>query len=139
MSRSDRRAAEVFTLSARIRSVRHAIQGIGLMLRTQHNAWIHALATVGVILTGVYFGVSVPEWCWLVLAIVSVWTVEALNTSLELLADVASPDFHPLVAKAKDVAAGAVLLAALGAVVIGILIFGPYLSEWVGAAGGREP
>ena len=60
------------------------------------------------------------------LAIISVWTAEALNTAFEFLTDVASPEFHPLAAKAKDVAAGAVLIAAIGSVVIGLLILGPY-------------
>jgi diacylglycerol kinase (ATP) len=67
------------------------------------------------------------EWCWIILAIVVVWTAEALNTALEFLTDAASPDYHPLVQKAKDVAAGAVLISAVGAAVIGLIILGPYL------------
>jgi diacylglycerol kinase (ATP) len=70
---------------------------------------------------------STGEWCWIVLAIMSVWTAEALNTAFEFLADVASPEFHPLVQQAKDVAAGAVLLSAIGAAVIGLLVLGPPL------------
>ena len=70
---------------------------------------------------------SASEWCWIVLAIMAVWTAEALNTALELLADVASPEFHPLVEKAKDVAAGGVLIAAFGSVIIGLLVIGPHL------------
>ena len=111
------------TFSGRLRSVRFALRGIALMLRTQHNAWIHAAATLGVIAAGLLLGVTAAEWCWLVLAIVAVWTAEALN----LLADVASPEFHPLVEQAKDVAAGAVLIAAVGAVAIGLLVLGPHL------------
>ena len=61
------------------------------------------------------------------MAIVSVWTAEALNTAFEFLADVASPEYHPLVAKAKDVSAGAVLISAIGSVVVGVLIFGAYV------------
>jgi diacylglycerol kinase (ATP) len=97
------------------------------MVQSQHNAWIHALATVVVCAGGVFFGLSRSEWCWIVLGIVVVWTAEALNTAFEFLADVASPTFHPIAGKAKDVAAGAVLIAALGSAVIGILIFGPYI------------
>ena len=67
------------------------------------------------------------EWCFVVLAIVAVWTAEALNTSLEFLCDVASPQFHPMVQRSKDVAAGAVSITAIGAVVIGIVVFLPYL------------
>lgn len=95
------------------------------MLKSQHNAWVHAVATICVIVAGFIFHLSPPEWCWIVLAIVSVWMAETLNTAFEFLCDVASPKFHPLVKKSKDVSAGAVLIAAIGAVVIGILIFGP--------------
>jgi diacylglycerol kinase (ATP) len=115
------------TFTGRLRSVRFALRGIALMLRTQHNAWIHPAATLAVIAVGLLLGVTAAEWCWLVLAIVAVWTAEALNTALELLADVASPEFHPLVEQAKDVAAGAVLISALGAVAIGGLVLGPHL------------
>ena len=66
------------------------------------------------------------EWLWIILAIVAVWMAEALNTAFEFLADVTNPTFHPVIGKAKDVAAGAVLVAALGAVSIGLPIFGPY-------------
>ena len=97
------------------------------MLKTQHNAWLHAVATVAVIGVGVAVRLSVSEWCWIVLAITSVWTAEALNTAFEFLTDVASPDFHPIAEKAKDVAAGAVLLAACGAAVIGVMVLGPHV------------
>lgn len=97
------------------------------MLASQHNAWIHAAATVVVGVGGVVLGLSWAEWCWIVLAVVAVWTAEALNTAFEFLTDVASPNFHPIAGKAKDVAAGAVLLAAMGAVIIGLLVFGPKL------------
>ena len=76
------------------------------MLRSQRNAWIHAVATMLVCLSGFLFGLATAEWCWIVLAIVAVWTAEALNTALEFLTDVASPTFHPIAGKAKDVAAG---------------------------------
>ena len=118
-----------FTFTGRIRSIKYAIRGIILILRSQHNAWIHATATIIVTILGLYFGLTVAEWCWIVIAIVAVWTAEALNTAFEFLADAASPEFHPLVAKAKDVAAGAVLISAIGAIIIGILILGPYCLE----------
>jgi diacylglycerol kinase (ATP) len=117
------------SFSGRIRSIESALNGIAIMVRTQHNAWIHAAATVVVVSTGVALGISNAEWRWLILAIVSVWTAEALNTALEFLADVASPAFHPLAGKAKDVAAGAVLISAVGAACIGAAIFGPYLKS----------
>jgi len=104
----DRPRARKFTIKGRIRSFRCALAGLMLMLKTQHNAWLHAVASIGVLSAGALFGLSEAEWCVLVLAIAVVWTAEALNTALELLADAASPEFHPLVAKAKDVAAAAV-------------------------------
>lgn len=115
------------SFTGRIRSFRFAIAGIATMLRSQHNAWIHAVATISVVGLGLFLGLSRFEWCWIVLAIVAVWTAEALNTALEFLTDVASPEFHPIAGNAKDVAAGAVLIAAAGAAVIGILVLGPHL------------
>src|SRR5260370_29028727 len=115
------------TFTGRIRSMKCALIGIGVMISSQHNAWIHSAATVLVVIVGLIFRLTNPEWCWIVLAIMSVWTAEALNTAFEFLTDVASPEFHPLAAKAKDVAAGSVLIAALGSVVIGLLVLGPYI------------
>jgi diacylglycerol kinase (ATP) len=97
------------------------------LLRSQHNAWIHAAASVAVVGLGFAVGLSRLEWCLVVLAMVAVWSAEAVNTAFEALCDVASPEPHPLVERAKDVAAGAVLLAAGGAVVVGVLVFGPHL------------
>ena len=97
------------------------------MLASQHNAWVHAGATVCAVGAGWALDISRGEWCWVVLAITGVWMAEALNTAFEFLCDVASPEFHPMVKHAKDVAAGAVLLCAVGAVIIGVLIFLPHL------------
>jgi len=97
------------------------------MMRSQHNAWVHAFATIAVVAAGFIFQLSRGEWCWIVLAIAGVWVAEALNTSFEFLCDVASPEFHPVVKQAKDVAAGAVLISAMGAVAIGVMVCGPKL------------
>lgn len=118
-----------FNAMDRLRSFRYAAHGIAIMLRSEHNAWLHTVATFMVIITGVYFGFTKYEWCWIVLAIGAVWTAEALNTAFEFLADVTSPKFHPMVEKAKDVAAGAVLITSLGAVIIGFIIIGPYFYD----------
>jgi len=120
------------TFTGRIRSFYFAIHGIAIMLRSQRNAYIHAAATVSVVTVSVFFGISRTDWCWIVLAIVAVWTAEALNTALEFLTDVASPGFHPIAGQAKDVAAGAVLIAATGSVIIGVLVLGPHLLRWLG-------
>lgn len=121
-----------FQFTGRVRSFRYAIVGIWRMIHCQHNAWIHAAATVLVIGAGLALRISPAEWCWIVLAISIVWTAEAMNTAFEFLADAASPDFHPLVRDAKDVAAGAVLVAAIAAAVIGVIIFWPHVAELVG-------
>jgi diacylglycerol kinase (ATP) len=120
-----------FSVAARGRSFVYAGRGIRTMLASQHNAWIHAAATAVVIACALLTGITRGEWCALVLAMVAVWTAEALNTAFEFLCDVASPEFHPLVEKAKDVAAGAVLLSAVGAAGVGALVFAPYVSEWL--------
>ena len=113
-----------FTARTRIRSFRFALRGVWTMLRTQHNAWIHAVATAGAIGAGIAFRISPAEWLAITVVVVAVWTAEALNTAFETLCDVASPDFHPAVERAKDIAAGAVLISALGAIVVGLLVFG---------------
>jgi diacylglycerol kinase (ATP) len=103
-----------------------------LMVKSQHNAWLHATASFLVLVVAAFFRLSPGEWCWMVIAIMAVWTAEALNTAFEFLADVASPEFHPLVEKAKDVAAGAVLISSCGSVVIALLILGPYFLRFLG-------
>ena len=125
-------AREAFTLRSRANSFRCAVLGVWTMLKSQHNAWLHALATVAVCGTGTYVGLTRSEWCWVILAIVAVWTAEALNTAFEFLCDAASPEFHPLIQKGKDVAAGAVLLSAVGAAAIGLLVFVPHLLRIAG-------
>jgi diacylglycerol kinase len=117
-----------FEFTGRVRSFRYAIAGIIRMVRCQHNAWIHLIATVLVIGAGFFFQLSRSEWCWIVLAISIVWTAEALNTAFEFLADAASPNFSPIVRDAKDVAAGAVLLTAIASTIIGAIVFSPYIA-----------
>jgi diacylglycerol kinase (ATP) len=118
-----------FSPGARLRSFAYAGRGIRTMLASQHNAWIHATATVAVVALGLGLRVPTLEWLFLVLALMSVWTAEAINTAFEFLCDVASPEFHPLVEKAKDVAAGAVLICAMGAAATGIIVLGPPLLD----------
>ena len=121
-----------FSLRARLKSFVYALRGIQTMLVSQHNAWLHAAATAIVVGSGVGFGIGRVEWLMLIVAVVSVWTAEALNTAFEFLCDVAAPEFHPLVEKAKDVAAGAVLVCAIGAAAIGAIVFAPYVTVALG-------
>jgi len=118
-----------FSLAARLASFRHAIRGLGFLLRDQHNARIHLAASLGVVALGLVLGVSRADWGLLVLAMALVWLAEGLNSALEHLADALHPDQHPLVGKAKDVAAGAVLVVALAAAIVGLLVFLPYLVD----------
>jgi len=116
-----------FSPRARIESFHYAFRGIFVMLHSQHNAWIHVVMTLVVIVLGFVLSISRGEWLAIVLAIIAVWTAEALNTAFEALCDVASPEFHPQVERAKDVAAGAVLITAIGATAVAVIVFGPKL------------
>ena len=111
---------------ARWKSFACAGRGIVLVLRTQVNARIHLLAALLVIATGFAFRISRGEWCMLAFAIGIVWAAEAANTALEFLADRITREHDEAIRRAKDVAAGGVLLAALTAAIIGILILGPH-------------
>ena len=115
-----------FTLGARLRSFVYAARGLRALVATQHNAWIHLAATICVAFVGAGVGLTRLEWCALAAAVALVWIAEAFNTAVEAVCDLVSPAPHPLVARAKDVAAGAVLVAALAAAAIGILVFLPY-------------
>lgn len=116
-----------FSLADRARSFRYAFSGIGYMLRSQHNAWVHLAITVAVCLAGWWFAITAADWRWLIVAIVLVWVAETMNTAFEYVCDVVSPEFHVSVARAKDIAAGAVLICAGGAALIGISTFWPYI------------
>ena len=113
---------------ARLRSFADAFRGLALVLRSQMNARIHALATVGVLGAGWWLRLAAMEWALVVFAVALVWTAEAANTAVEFLVDLVSPEEQPLAGKAKDAAAGAVLAAAIGAAIIGAIVFGPKLA-----------
>lgn len=120
-----------FSLTARVKSFRYAFAGIAVLIKSQHNAWIHTLATILVIGCGLFFQINPVEWCLIILAILAVLVSEALNTAIEFLCDATSPAPHPLIKKTKDVAAGAVLISAIGAAIIGSIIFLPYFSKLI--------
>jgi diacylglycerol kinase len=113
--------------ASRLASFRHAFAGWWHVLLTQRNAWIHAVASVAVFVVGISLQVSRIDWAILALTIAIVWVAEFVNTAVEAVVDLASPSIHPLAKVAKDVAAAAVLIAALTAVVVGLLILGPPL------------
>ncbi|QQR82812.1 diacylglycerol kinase family protein [Candidatus Campbellbacteria bacterium] len=116
-----------FSIIKRAKSFTHAGRGVWFFLKTTHNAWIHVALFVLAICLGVYCGISRIEWILLVFAGGFVLVSEAFNTAIEIDMDLTSPEHHPYARDTKDVAAGAVLLSACTALVVGILIFGQYL------------
>jgi diacylglycerol kinase (ATP) len=112
--------------SKAIAAVGFALRGVRFML-AERNCQVLAVATVVVVAAGLYFSLGALEWCAVIAAAALVWVAEGLNTALERLTDLVSPGFHPLAGKAKDIAAGAVLIAVLAAISIGIIIFGARL------------
>ena len=112
-------------LQRRVRSFGYAFQGIATLFRTQAHAKIHLIATLLVIGLGIFLTLEAVEWALICLSITIVWVAEALNTAVEFVVDLASPDHHVLAGRAKDVAAGAVLLASFGAVAAAAFIFIP--------------
>ncbi len=114
-------------LKARLHSFKWAFLGVKDLFWNHPNAQVHALATAIVIPLGVYLQISRLEWALLVLCIAFVLSTEALNSAVEYLADKVSPEQDPLIGKAKDIAAAAVLLSSIGAALVGFLILGPPL------------
>jgi diacylglycerol kinase (ATP) len=134
--------ASPFTIVGRLRSLRHAAVGFWFVMRSQHNAWLHAAATVAALVLAVtlHFRVrpfTVSEWADLVIVIVMVWVAETFNTGLEVLAEAITQERHPILKVAKDIAAAAVLLAALGAIIVGAILFVPPFIELFGRIGGH--
>lgn len=113
----------------RWRSILYAFAGWTYVLRTQRNAWIHAVISGSVIGIASLLRLPASDWAVLILTIAMVWSAEFINTAIEAVVDLASPDLHPLAKIGKDVGAAAVLIAALAAVLIGFLILGPPLFE----------
>jgi diacylglycerol kinase len=112
-------------LRKRIESFGYAFKGIATLFTTQINARIHAVVLTFVVLAGFYFKIERTEWLVITLVAALVLSAEAMNTAVEFVVDLVSPDYHPLAGKAKDVAAAAVLLAAFGAIIVGLIVFLP--------------
>ena len=112
-----------FSIRSRLESFAHAFQGLGDMIRSEHNAWIHALATVSALGVAWHFGVSGVGFALILTAIVIVWVAEAFNTVLEIMADlVVGERYSKSVKRAKDIAAAGVLIASVGAIGIGVAV-----------------
>jgi diacylglycerol kinase (ATP) len=118
---------ESFSIVKRAKSIAIAGRGLIIFIKTTHNAWIHLLILAIAIFLGFYFRITNMEWIVLVFAAGLVLVSEAFNTAIEIDMDLTSPEFHPYARDTKDVAAGAVLLSAITAAIVGIIIFIPYL------------
>ena len=118
-------------IKTRTQSFRFAFTGWWYVVRSQQNAWIHVLASISVILLGLWLRLLPRDWAVIILSVALVWTAEFINTALEAVVDLASPEQHELARVGKDVGAAAVLIAAGSSVMIGILILGPPLWERV--------
>jgi diacylglycerol kinase (ATP) len=117
---------------SRASSFGYAFAGLWHVLRSQRNAWIHAAASIFVILLAALLHVASWDWAILLLAIGLVWMAEFINSALEAVVDLASPDMHPLARVGKDVGAAAVLIAAITSAVVGLIILGPALGHRLG-------
>lgn len=116
---------KAWNIVKRAQSFTHAFRGLRLFFMTTPNVWVHVLAAALVVLAGFYFEVSLFEWLALVLVIGFVFVAEAFNTAIEIDINLTSPEYHPYARDTKDVAAGAVLLAAFVALIVGLIVFLP--------------
>lgn len=119
-------------LQERWQSFKYAFRGIGLLFKTEIHGKFHVFFALFVILAGFFFSINTVEWCFVIVTISVVIGAEAFNSAIERLTDLASPDYHPLARDTKDLAAGAVLIIAIGAVIIGFIIFLPKVLHWIG-------
>lgn len=122
---------------SRAKSFHYAFEGWWYVLRTQHNAWIHAVISIAAFALAFWLQLPARDWAILILTAMVVWIAEFMNTALEAVVDLTSQEIHPLAKVAKDVAAAAVAVGALGAVLIGLLIMGPALLQKLQAAFGQ--
>lgn len=120
---------EKFSTKKRLKSFTYAWKGIGSFISKEHNAWIHLIIMAAVIVCGFLFQITVTEWTAIVLCIGLVLAAEAFNTSIERLVNLTSPEQNKIAGDVKDIAAGAVLICAIAAAIVGLIIFVPYLIQ----------
>ena len=122
---------EKFSFRKRIKSFGYAFAGIRFLLREEHNAWIHCVAAIAVVTLGFLFGITPGEWTAVVIVIAMVFSAEAVNSAIERTADFVKAERDDRKRDIKDLAAGAVLLCAMGAAVVGVIVFLPYLITFI--------
>lgn len=127
MDNQDERRTEAFSAVKRAKSFTHAWRGLRVFFKTTHNAWIQIGVALIAVALGFYFDIARTDWLLLILATGFVLSAEAFNTAIEIDIDLTSPEFHPYARDTKDVAAGAVLISAITAGLIGIGIFGHHV------------
>ena len=113
--------------SSRVTSFSHAFRSLFHTLKYEKNSWIHLFVTIVVIMAGFFFKISQFEWMVIILTITGVWTAELINTALENTVDLITIEKNSYAKTAKDVMAAMVLVSAIGAIVIGMIIFIPYI------------
>ncbi|MEM7531686.1 MAG: diacylglycerol kinase family protein [Chloroflexota bacterium] len=111
---------------------RMALEGVAYVLRTQKSAWIELAAVCVCVISGWWFQITNVEWAIIALVICLVFALEAVNTAVETVVDLVSPGIHPLAKIAKDTAAGALIFAVLGSLLVALFIFGPHLLKLIG-------
>ena len=116
-----------FSIAGRMRAFSYAFAGLVYAFKIGHAIWLQCAIAAAAVWVGFYLRISLNDWRWIALAIALVWTTEIMNTAVETVCDALHPDHHPIIGIAKDAAAGAVLMAGIGAAVIGIITFWPYL------------
>lgn len=120
--------AKKFSVRARFRSFKYAFQGLGCLIREEHNSWIYLIILALLIPVCIFLRLDITEWALIILSIGMVLSAEILNTSIERLADRVSPDHDPLIGKIKDLSAAGVLVAAIAAAAVGLVILLPKIA-----------
>ena len=120
-----------FSIIKRAESFTHAGRGLYIFIKSTHNAWVHAIVFVLVIVAGVFFQITKIEWLLILIVSGMVFISEAFNTAIEIDMNLTSPTYHPFARDTKDVAAGAVLISTILALVVGIIVFLPYVQVYL--------
>lgn len=114
-----------FSILKRLKSFKYAFNGLRILIKEEHNARIHLFVTIGVLIAGLFFKISINEWIAIIFSVGLVFCLEIINSSIENIADFISPERHEMIKKIKDLSASGVLISALTALIIGLIIFIP--------------
>ena len=118
---------EKFSIIKRLKSFAFALNGLKILILEEHNARIHLVAAILVVIAGILLKISNVEWFAIIFSIGLVFALETINSAIENLADFVSPEKNDQIKKVKDLSAGAVLIGAMTALFIGVIVFIPKL------------